>query len=292
MKTLVEKADVLIEAMPYIRNFRGGVVVIKLGGSAMADKSCFAGIMSDTAFMECVGLKPVIVHGGGDAISRRMKERGITPAFVNGLRVTDAETVRLAREVLNEEVNPSIVRTIEEFGARAARVEGTEALVAEKLDAVDNAAGEPQDLGFVGRVAKVETGPIRECLDASRVPVITPLGRGADGEIYNINADDAAAAIAQALRARKLVFLSDVPGLLKDPANPDSVISHLRRGDVDALIAGNAIDGGMLPKVRSAISALDCGVGKIHIIDGRLRHSLLLEIFTKTGIGTEIVQDE
>lgn len=290
MKTITEKADILIEAMPYIQEFRGATVVIKFGGSAMENQGSFTGILSDTAFMECVGLKPIIVHGGGTAISRRMKLSGIQPKFIKGLRVTDKESIRLAEEALNDEVNPAIVKTLIGFGAAASGIEGPSVLRAEKYELQEK--GVRQDLGFVGMAAGVDTGPITACLDSGKIPVITPLGRDRDGQIYNINADDAAAAVAQALRARKLVFLSDVPGLLKDPADPESVISHLRRGDVDALIKAGIIDGGMMPKVSGAMKALEAGVRKIHIIDGRLAHSLLLEIFTKTGIGTEIVYDD
>lgn len=292
MKTIIEKANVLIEAMPYIRSFRGETVVIKFGGSAMEDRSCFDGILADTAFMECVGLKPVIVHGGGEAISRRMKREGIRPAFMKGLRVTDKESILLVQEVLNQEVNPEIVGTLTTLGARATRINGASILCAEKLTLVDNATNQPLDLGFVGRVSKVDVDPIKACLDAGMLPVITPLGRGARGQLYNINADHAAAAIARALHARKLVFLSDVPGLLKDANNPDSVISHLSRSDAETLIQSKVIDGGMMPKIRGALNALDGGVRKIHIVDGRLPHSLLLEIFTEKGIGTEIVHDD
>ncbi len=292
MKTIIEKADVLIEAMSYIRDFRGEIVVIKFGGSAMEDKSCFVGILADVAFMECVGLKPVIVHGGGSAISRRMKEAGLAPVFVKGLRVTDEASITLVEETLNREVNPSIVDEIMGNGAHAVGIEGGRVLKAVKHMPLDSETREPQDIGFVGRVINVETYPIRSCLNSCSVPVITPVGRGEDGQLYNINADDAASAVACALHARKLVFLSDVPGLLKDPRDPGSVISHLRRGDVDDLIAKKVIDGGMLPKIRGAMEALENGVRKIHIINGRLPHSLLLEIFTTTGIGTEIVRDD
>lgn len=292
MKTIKEKVDILIEAMPYIRNFRGGIVVIKFGGSAMEDKRCFTGVLSDIAFMECVGLKPVIVHGGGAAISRRMKKEGRPPSFVKGRRITDKASVKLVEEVLGGEVNPSIVQALHGFGANAIGISGVDILRAEKFMPLDDDSKGPMDIGFVGLVSNVDTMPIRRVLDSSVIPVITPLGRGQDGHIYNINADDAATAIAGALRARKLVFLSDVPGLLKDPRNPDSVISHLKRNDVDLLIKNKSIAGGMLPKVGAAMAAMDAGVGKVHIIDGRLPHSLLLEIFTHIGIGTEIVHDD
>ncbi len=292
MKTLIDKAHVLVEAMPYIQAFRGETVVIKVGGSAMEDRACHDGILADAAFLDCVGLRPVIVHGGGKAITRRMTAAGLQPAFVGGLRVTDAESIRLVEEVLNHEVNVEIVETLIARGARAAGLQGPSILQAEKLLAAGPAGGPPLDIGFVGRVTGVTPEPIRACLAAGLLPVITPLGRGLDGAVYNINADESAAAVARALRARKLVFLSDVPGLLRTASDPQSVLSTLRRRDVDALIRDGVIAGGMLPKIRGALDALDAGVRKVHIVDGRVPHSLLLELFTDQGIGTEITPDE
>jgi acetylglutamate kinase len=290
MKTIVEKAGILIEAMPYIRAFRGAAIVIKFGGSAMEDKACHDNILADAAFLECAGLKPVIVHGGGKAISRRMAERGLKPVFVNGLRATDAETVRVVEEVLNHEVNVELVETLVARGAQATGIQGPSILRAEKYLPPDPRTHQPVDIGFVGRITAVDTGPVQACLDAGLLPVITPLARDAAGAIYNINADDAAGAIARALQARKLVFLSDVPGLLRNPKDPESIISTLSRGEVQELIRGGIIDGGMLPKIQGALDAIAAGVGKVHIIDGRAPHSLLLEIFTDQGIGTEIIQ--
>jgi len=292
MKKIVEKADVLIEAVPYIQAFRGKTVIIKFGGSAMEDKACHDGILADTAFMECVGLKPVIVHGGGKAISQRMSQEGIRPTFVKGLRVTDEDSIRLVDEVLNDKVNPKIVDTLIALGARATGIQGQSILRVEKLMPVDDATNQPLDAGFVGQVTEVDTAPINAILDADKIPVITPLGCDTEGQIHNVNADNAAAAIAKALQAHKLVFLSDVPGLLKDPNDPDSVISTLKQEDAETLIQRGVIDGGMLPKIQGAMSALAGGVKKIHIIDGRLPHSLLLEIFTEKGIGTEIVYND
>ncbi|MBU4200636.1 MAG: acetylglutamate kinase [Verrucomicrobia bacterium] len=290
MKTIIEKAGVLIEAMPYIRSFRGAIVVIKFGGSAMEDKTCHDGILADAAFMECAGLKPVIVHGGGKAISRRMAKEGIQPVFINGLRVTDAAGVRLVEEVLNHEVNVELVETLIACGAQAAGIQGPSILRAEKFKPLDPRTRQPVDLGFVGKVVQVDTAPVQACLEAGLIPVITPLGRDSAGNVYNINADDAAGALAQALKARKLVFLSDVPGLMKNPKDPHVIMSTVSRREVEDLIRTGVIDGGMLPKIQGALDALAAGVGKIHIIDGRLPHSLLLEIFTDKGIGTEIVQ--
>lgn len=292
MQKIIEKASVLIEAMPYIQAFRGETVVIKFGGNAMEDKACHDGILTDTAFLECVGLRPIIVHGGGKAISRHMTAAGLPPVFVNGLRVTDAATMHLVAEVLNHEVNVEIVETLIARGARATGIQGPSILRAKKMFAIDKATGQPVDIGFVGKIIGVDPAPIAACLKADMIPVITPLARGTDGAVYNINADESAAAIAQAVRARKLVFLSDVPGLLRDPQNPDSVISTLKHSAVETLIRDGVIAGGMLPKIRGALDALAAGVRKVHIVDGRMPHSLLLEIFTDQGIGTEIIQDE
>ncbi len=292
MHALVEKAQVLLEAMPYIQAFRGETIVIKFGGSAMEERSCHDAILTDTAFLDCVGLRPVLVHGGGLAISRRMAAAGLRPTFVGGLRVTDAAAIRIVEEVLNHEINVEIVETLVQRGARATGLHGPSLLRAEKLAARDPATGQPADLGFVGRIVGVTPEPIRACLAAGMVPVVTPLGRGSDGAVYNINADESAAAIARALQARKLVFLSDVPGLLRDPADPATRLSTLRRREVDTLIRDGVIAGGMLPKIRGALDALDAGVRKVHIVDGRAPHSLLLELFTDQGIGTEILRDE
>ncbi|MBI2440656.1 MAG: acetylglutamate kinase [Lentisphaerae bacterium] len=292
MQKIIKKAGVLIEAMPYIQAFRGETVVIKFGGSAMEDKACHDGILTDTAFLECVGLRPVVVHGGGKAISRRMASSGLKPSFVNGLRVTDASTMQLVEEVLNHEVNVEIVETLIARGARATGLQGPSILRAEKNLALDKTTNKPVDIGFVGRITGANPSPITACLEADMIPVITPLARGADGAVYNINADESAAAVAKAVRARKLVFLSDVPGLLRDPQNPDSVISTLNRTDVAELIRDGVITEGMLPKIQGALDALAAGVRKVHIVDGHIPHSLLLEIFTEKGIGTEIIQDE
>lgn len=292
MQKVIEKAGVLIEAMPYIQAFRGETVVIKFGGSAMEDKACHDGILTDAAFLECVGLRPVIVHGGGKAISRRMAEDGLTPKFVNGLRFTDEATIQLVAEVLNHEVNVEIVETLIARGARATGLQGPSILRAEKKLGLSKAEQQPVDLGFVGKITAANPAPITACLEADIIPVITPLARGADGAVYNINADESAAAIAKAMRARKLVFLSDVPGLLRNPQDNSSVISTLKSNDVAGLIRDGVIAEGMLPKIQGALDALAAGVRKVHIVDGHIPHSLLLEIFTEEGIGTEIIQDE
>ena len=292
MKKIIEKAGVLIEALPYIQRFRGTIVVVKFGGSAMEEKAQYDSILSDVTFMECVGMLPVIVHGGGKAISRRMSEAGLRAKFVKGLRVTDDETIRIVESVIREEINPGIVETLRQKGARAQGLNGDSVFRVIRRTEVDDKTGETLDWGYVGDIREVVVDPILACLRAETIPVITPLGRGPDGKVYNINADDAAAAVARALTARKVAFLSDVPGLLRDPADPTSVMSTLKVHEVEDLIAKGVIDGGMLPKIRSGVDALQHGVQKVHIIDGRLPHSLLLEVFTDEGVGTEIVQDD
>ncbi len=290
MQKVIEKADVLIEALPYIQRFRGETVVVKFGGSAMEDKANVDTVLKDVAFMACVGLRPVIVHGGGKAISARMKELGLRPAFVKGLRVTDEDSIRVVEQVLNDEVNPDIVKTLEDYGCKARGIHGEHIIRVVKRIDTDPETGAALDWGFVGKVEAVDVEPVRAFLEAHITPVVTPLGLGPDRKLYNVNADEAAAAIAMHLEARKLVFLSDVPGLLENREDPNSILSTLRLGEVEDLISRKVIDGGMLPKVNGAIEALKAGVKKTHIIDARLPHSLLLELFTDKGVGTEIVQ--
>ena len=290
MQKLIEKADVLIEALPYIQRFRGETVVVKFGGSAMEDRRQYESILADVTFMECVGMQPVIVHGGGKAISRAMSEAGLTAKFVKGLRVTDEATIRVVEEVLRHTVNAGITTTLEAQGGKARRIDGETVFGVVKRTAKDETTGERLEWGFVGDIRDVTAEPILACLRDNTIPVVTPLGRGPDGGLYNLNADDAAAATARALRARKLVFISDVPGLLRDRNDENSLLSTLRIREVEELIRGGVIDGGMLPKIRSCVEALEAGVKKIHIVDGRMPHSLLLEIFTDKGVGTEITE--
>lgn len=292
MHEYVEKANVLIEALPYIQAFHKQSIVIKFGGSAMEEKKIYDSILTDVAFLSCVGLRPVIVHGGGKAITRRMMQEGLKPAFVQGLRVTDEQSIRLIEKVLQDEINPQIVQALIARGARARGIHGTTIMLAEKHMPVDDATNKPIDVGFVGRITDHDAEPIKASLESDEIPVITPLARDKNGKIYNINADDAGAAIALSIQTRKLVFLSDVPGLLRDPNDPNSIISTLKQKEVETLIKGGVIAGGMLPKIQSALGALSAGVKKVHIIDGRLPHSLLLEIFTDKGIGTEIIQND
>ena len=290
MERFIEKAGVLIEALPYIQKFRGETVVVKLGGSIMETEEGYRRIMQDIAFMECVGLRPVVVHGGGKAISRAMKAEGIAPNFVGGLRVTDEATIRVVERVLNQEVNPCLAGIIEEFRGKARGIHGEDIIRVEKLEGTDPETGKPLDWGYVGRVSHVDTEPIHAYLRSDIVPVVTPLGKGPDGKLYNINADDAATAIACALNARKLVFLTDVPGLLLDPEDRSSLISSLHLSEVDELIERGVISGGMLPKIRGMVGAVKSGIRKVHIIDASMPHSLLLELFTTDGVGTEIVK--
>ena len=290
MDKFIEKATVLIEALPFIQQFRGDTVVVKFGGSIMESEEGYSRILQDIAFMECVGLRPVLVHGGGKAISRSMKESGIAPNFLQGLRVTDEATINVVERVLNHEVNPHLAEIIQQFHGKARGIHGEDIIRVDKMVDTDLETNEPLDWGYVGKVDRVDIEPIQAYLRSDIVPVITPLGKGPDGKLYNINADDAATAIACALNARKLVFLNDVPGLLRDPEDRSSLISSLHLNAVAALIDRGVISGGMLPKVRGMVGAVESGIKKVHIIDASLPHSLLLELFTNEGVGTEITE--
>jgi len=283
------RAAALSEALPFIQKFRGQTFVVKYGGSAMESDEAVERLLQDVVFLEAVGINPVVVHGGGKAISARMREAGITARFVNGLRVTDDASIRIVEDVLDHEVNPRLVKTVLEFGGPAQGFSGRDILRCEKLPPVENDKGAKEDLGFVGRVTQVETAGLEKALRGERLPVVSPVAQGADGKTYNINADEAAAAIAGALRAAKLIFLSDVPGIMRDREDPESLVATVRADQVDALIRQKVLEGGMIPKVQGAVEALRNGVGKTHMIDGRLPHALLLEIFTNEGVGTEIV---
>ena len=290
MQQMIEKAAVLIEALPYIQKFRGDTVVVKFGGSIMESEIGYRNILKDVAFMECVGLQPVIVHGGGKAVSKKMREAQIQPRFVQGLRVTDEETIKVVESVLNGEVNPHLVDIIKNYGGKAHGIHGEDIIKVKKHVGFDPQTGTELDWGYVGKVIHVDVEPIKAFLKADIIPVITPLGRGEDGHLYNVNADDVANAVACALQARKLVFLSDVPGLLRDPNDATTLISTLSLSEVEDLIERGIISGGMLPKIGGAVEALKAGVSKTHIIDSALPHSLLLELFTDKGVGTEIVK--
>ncbi len=283
------RAATLIEALPFLQKFRGCTFVIKYGGSAMEDEDVVERLLRDVVFLEAVGINPVLVHGGGKAISASMRSAGLTARFVNGLRVTDEASVRIVEDVLDRTVNPKLVATINEFGGRAQGFSGREVLRGDKLPPVDDGQGGTEDIGFVGRVTGVETAGLEKVLNEERVPVVSPVATAPDGHTLNINADEAAAAIAGALRAAKLIFLSDVPGIMRDRDDEDSLIPTVHADQVDGLIRQKVIEGGMIPKVQGAVAALRRGVQKTHMIDGRLPHGLLLEIFTNEGVGTEIV---
>jgi len=281
----MRKAAVLTEALPYIQDFKGSVVLVKLGGSVMEVEANLESLMDDVAFMRAVGIKVVIVHGGGKAISRAIAESGHEPRFVEGLRVTDEATMETVRHTLNNVVNPDLVRRLQARGSNARPLHGNWIFSARKI--------EKPDRGYVGEVAGVDARAVGEMLDAGIIPVVTPLGTGADDRhLYNINADFAAAALARALKVRKFALVSDVPGLLADPADASTLISTLHRNDVPALREKGVLSGGMLPKIESCCDALAAGVKKIHLVDGRMPHSLLLEIFTREGVGTEITDEQ
>lgn len=284
------KAAVLIEALPYLQKFRGRTMVIKLGGAAIGPTSDLAHALFSVVFLSQVGVRPVLVHGGGPFISQAMRERGKEPAFVRGQRVTDAETLAVVEEVLINAVNARLSGQIEALGGSAVGLHSRHGkpLLAERL-VVTAEDGSPVDLGYVGRVFSVTTAVVNEVLDAGAVPVIAPLGVSLDGQTLNCNADGVAWKVAAELKAEKLVFLSDVPGILADPGNESTLLPTVTATQVEDLERSGTIAGGMLPKVDACVRALEAGVRKAHMIDGRVPHALLLEIFTDEGVGTEIV---
>lgn len=286
MEKLIEKAKVLIEALPYIKKFHGKKVVIKYGGSAMEHEEIKKAVMQDIVFMKYVGMNPIIIHGGGNAISKELESMGKKSQFVDGLRVTDKETIQVVEQVLVERVNKGIVSLINALGGNALGINGkSESLImATKLEA-------NRDLGFVGQIIKIQPEKLNELCNHGIIPVIAPLGLGQNGETYNINADTAASEIAAALRAEKLVLLTDVPGILKDKSDAESIMSTLKVSEIKVLKKRGVITGGMIPKIHACEKALKAGVKKSHIIDGRILHSLLLEIFTDKGIGTELIKN-
>ena len=290
MDKIIGKADALIEALPYIARFKNEMIVVKLGGSVMESEANLRSTLTDIAFMRTVGMYPIVVHGGGKAISRALKESGIETTFVQGLRVTDAESMHIVEDVIKNQVNAQVVSILNEIGITANPLHGERIFFALKKTGKDPDTGSDLDWGYVGVPMAVDTGPVREMVHENQIPVVCPLGCGADGLVYNINADTAAAALAKALKARKLAFVSDVPGLLRDPGDPTSLINTLHADDAPQLMKEGIVGGGMLPKIQSCLDALDAGVKKVHLVDGRMSHSLLLEIFTNTGVGTEIVK--
>ena len=290
MHDLIAKAATLLEALPYIQKFSGATFVIKYGGSFMdsPDPNVRNGVARDIVFLEAVEINPVIVHGGGKAITRAMERAGLNAKFIQGQRVTDEVTVKIADEVLSREINPEVVAAINSFGGVAEGFAGPDIFRCRKTE-LKGPDGQSLDLGYVGEVTAVNAARLLACVEDGATPVISPTARGEDGKIYNCNADVAAAHVAIALKARRLVFLSDVPGLLRDPRDPDSVISHLRIDEADALKKSGVIDKGMIPKVDGAVAAIRSGVEKVSFVDGRVPHAALLEIFTDEGIGTEVV---
>lgn len=291
MEDAIQKADVLIEALQWIRRFRGKITVIKLGGSVMENPRAMAHLLLDVVFMETVGMLPVVVHGGGAAISRAMVKAGREARFVHGRRHTDEVTLDIVARVLAGEVNRDLTQQINDLGGRARSLnfDTTNVLFGEPAQILDE-SGEPLDLGYVGHVTRVDHEAIRKVCRACEVPVIPSMCVGHDGQRYNVNADTAAMAVAQALGAEKLVFLSDVNGVRRDKDDPKSLVHSLSGAEANRLIESGAISAGMIPKVQACLDTLDKGVRKVHIIDGRLRHSLLLEIYTSSGVGTEIVK--
>jgi len=290
MQELISKAAALLEALPYIQRFSGQTFVVKYGGSFMdsPDASIRNGVARDIVFLEAVEINPVVVHGGGKAITRAMEAAGLKAHFIQGQRVTDAATVEVVDQVLSREINPEVVKTLQSLGGMARGFAGTDIFTCKKLWLQD-AAGNPVDIGFVGEVTAVNTEPLMDCIRQGITPVISPTARGEDGHVYNCNADVAAAMAAIALKACRLVFMSDVPGLMRDPKDPATVIPHLSISEVPALKAAGVVDKGMIPKVDSAVSALKSGIEKVSFVDGRVPHSVLLEIFTDAGVGTEVV---
>jgi acetylglutamate kinase len=292
MQDLISKAATLLEALPYIQKFNHATFVVKYGGSFMdsPDPAVRNGVARDVVFLEAVEINPVVVHGGGKAITRAMEQAGLKANFIQGQRVTDEATVEVVERVLSREINPEVVAAINALGGVAQGFAGSDIFTCRKLwlDDKDN-PGQKLDIGYVGEVTGVNTAPLLDCIARGITPVISPTARGEDGKIYNCNADVAAAQAAIALKARRLVFMSDVPGLMRDPKDPATLITHLQTSEVADLKRAGVVDKGMIPKVDSAVAAIKTGVEKVQFVDGRVPHSMLLEIFTDAGVGTEVV---
>ena len=278
---IMQKAEVLIEALPYIQRFNRKVIVVKYGGSAMADEELQKNVIKDVVLLKLVGFKPIIVHGGGKAISSWVKKSGKEAKFINGLRVTDAETMEIAEMVLSR-VNKDLVRMVEELGVKAVGISGKDG----RLLTVNKKYSDGQDIGFVGEVNKVRPKILYDLLDNDYLPIVAPIGMDENFDTYNINADEAASAIAKAVKADKLVYLTDIAGLYRDINDPDSFIARISIADAEKLIEDGVIGGGMLPKLANCTQAVRGGVHRVHILDGRIPHSMLLEFFTEKGIGT------
>ena len=278
------KAAILMEALPYVSRFRGSVFVVKYGGSFMdsPDPAVRSRVAQDLVFLNFVGIKVVVVHGGGKAVTKELANRGLEATFIDGLRVTDEKTIEVVDRILNQKVNGEVAEFVSSYDCNVQKLPGKEILHCQKLE-------EEHDLGFVGSITQVNTAPILQALDGGLMPIISSTASDSEGQCYNVNADTVAAEVAIALKARRLVYLSDVPGLLRNPEDPKTLLSSLPVDQVDSLKSEGVISKGMLPKVNSAVDALNSGVNRVHFIDGRLPHSILLEIFTDEGIGTEII---
>ena len=287
MKELLQKAEVLIEALPYIQRFNRKIIVVKYGGSAMVDEELKKHVIQDVTLLKLVGFKPIIVHGGGKEISKWVGKVGMEPVFINGLRKTDEATMEIAEMVLNK-VNKSLVTLVQELGVNAVGISGKDG----GLLKVEKKYSNGEDIGFVGEITEVNPQILYDLLEKDFLPIICPVGMDAEYNSYNINAVDAACAIAKAVKAEKLAFLTDIEGVYKDPKNKDTLISELRVSEARNLIGDGFIGGGMLPKLNNCIDAIENGVSRVHILDGRIAHCLLLEIFTNRGIGTAILGDK
>ena len=286
MQKFLDKAEVLIEALPYIQRFNRRIIVVKYGGSAMVDEELKSQVIKDVTLLKLVGFKPIIVHGGGKEISKWVGKVGMEPEFVNGLRVTDEATMELAEMVLGR-VNKSLVQLVESLGVRAIGISGKDG----KLLSVNKKYAGGEDIGFVGEIKDVNATVLYDLLEKDFLPIVCPVGLDDNYNTYNINADDAACAIARAMRAEKLAFLTDIEGVYKDPKDPETLISELSVTEARKLMQDGYIGGGMLPKLHNCIDAIEHGVSRVHILDGRIPHCLLLEIFTNKGIGTAIIND-
>ena len=282
----LEKAEVLIEALPYIQRFNRKVIVVKYGGSAMVDEELKRNVIKDVVLLKLVGFKPIIVHGGGKEISRWVGKVGKEAKFVNGLRVTDKETMEIAEMVLGK-VNKELVTLVESLGVKAIGISGKDG----GLLKVNKKLSQGQDIGYVGDIKEVNPAILNELLEKDFLPIVCPVGLGDDFATYNINADDAACAIARAMKAEKLAFLTDIEGVYRDPEDTSSLISELFVNEAKALIENGNVGGGMIPKLQNCIDAIESGVNRVHILDGRIQHCLLLEIFTNKGIGTAILRE-
>ena len=287
MKELLQKAEVLIEALPYIQRFNRKIIVVKYGGSAMVDEELKKHVIQDVTLLKLVGFKPIIVHGGGKEISKWVGKVGMEPVFINGLRKTDEATMEIAEMVLNK-VNKSLVTLVQELGVNAVGISGKDG----GLLKVEKKYSNGEDIGFVGEITEVNPQILYDLLETDFLPIICPVGMDAEYNSYNINADDAACAIAKAVKAEKLAFLTDIEGVYKDPKDKDTLISEIRVSEARELIGDGFIGGGMLPKLNNCIDAIENGVSRVHILDGRIAHCLLLEIFTNRGIGTAILGDK